>query len=405
MIFTSKEKVLKQAKEFLNKGLFYQGFQLLNKNKNSFLLLSKSNFLNKEYLFLFGAFLANTGNYKKAIIFLKKSILSLNEHKPETLSYLVKSYSSLEDYKKAKFYLNKLIDRSYNYPFYFFFSYYEYFKKNKDLLIPIDSLKDILSELSSDSILDKLSYALYYLLSNKAENAYKLLKPLQNIYYDNYNFNLIFLKILFSLRKYHEIIKYFNENLKYLESIEIIDIYSATLYKLGFYDQCQRVLNDLIFLQKSLVRPIINLGKIDLKNKKYTQAIEKFKSALRNAKNKKYKDQIYFLLSVAYYKIGLLNDAVNYIFKISEGSQSFQKAFFNSALINYDLGQYKTAKEFFKKIDINKIFLKNYEKWKKRIINNRIKPDLLKILITLLPWLILIFACIILLIFYLFLKK
>ncbi|MCK4797764.1 MAG: tetratricopeptide repeat protein [Spirochaetes bacterium] len=366
-------------------------------------MLSKSSFFKTEYFFLIGAFLSNIGCYKRAIIYLKKSLLSPHLDTSEILYYLVKSYLKLNNQKKAKYYFNRLLDRSFN-PFFIFFSYYECFRNNVDSSILVNSLKEILPD-SLNIIMDRLTIALFFLLVNKPEKALKLLLPHIETFQSNYFYNIIFLKTLYLMKKYYEIIDYFNKNIEYLGSIDSLYLYSVTLYKLGLWNQCLKVLNEIRFLQKATNKPLINLGKVYLQKKNYTQAINKFKLALK--RSKEYKDYIYFFLSVSYQRIGLLNDALNYILKISPDSTTYQKAIFNLALLYYDLGKFKNAKEIFYQIDKKDLPTGKYIKWKKRIMSSDIdgnKVNKLRYFIYFIPWIILIFALFVLVAFYLIVK-
>lgn len=406
MIFFNQNEILNQARSKLYNGFFRDGYFFLKKEKYKFFLLNSSSFFKTEYFFLYGAFLTNIGHYKRAIVYLKKSLLNPNLNKSEILYYIIFSYSKLLNYKKVEYYFNKIIERSFD-PFYIILSYYICTKNNFNLTISFNSFFEILPEDSSKEIIDILTLSLYYLLENKIELAYELLKPYKNKYNNFYFFNLIYLKILFKEKMYQEILNYYEDNIDYLVDNEVLFIFTAVLYKIKLFDQCIKILNEILYLDKNNIKAIINLGKIFYNKGKYIHAINFFNNALKKGYNK-YKDEIYYYLSISYQHIGLLNDSILHLKRISTDSKFYNYALFNLSLLYYDQGNYKIIKNIFYQINKEKISKILYEKWENKI--NKIdektkKHNYLNKLIYLIPWFVLFFSLAIMIFFYFIVKK
>lgn len=400
----NKNHILLKAKSKLYNGLFREGYLFLKKEKYKFFLLNNSLSSKAEYFYLYGVFLANNGFYRRSILYLKKSLLYPDLDKSEILYYIIFSYLNLSNTKKVKYYFNKISERSFD-PFFILLSYYICIKNNINLNISLDSLKYILPD-TSDQIMDALTIALYHLLENKFDLAYDSIKIFHNKYKDYFFYNVIYLKILFKRKNYTDILNYFKINSEYLVNIDILFIFSATLYKIKFFDECIKILNEVLFLNKNFIKATINLGKINYLKGKYILAINYFKSALKKTMAK-YKDEIHFYLSICCQRLGLLNDSIIYLKKISPDSDFYCYALFNLSLLNYDLCNYKNAKEIFSQINKEKISKDLYNKWEERIKNIDKKIGngrILNKIIYFIPWLILIFSFLVLIIFYFIVK-
>ncbi len=400
----NKNAILKKARIQLDKGDFSDGLLFLKKEKYNFFLINKSSFLKSEYFFLYGAFLTNNGYHKRAIAYLKKALFNPNLDKSEILYYIIFSYVKLNNHKKTIYYFNKITERTFN-SFYILLSYYICIKNKLNLNISLNSIKEIIPD-SSELFIDALSISLYHLLDNKYNLSYNLLKSYYNKYNDNFFYNLIILKTLFKTKKYDDILNYFEKNSQYLINTDTLFIYAATLYKIKLFDQCIKILNEILFIDKNNIKAIINLGKIYFTKGKHILAINYFKNALKKYPDN-YKDEILFYLSICYQHIGLLNDTLFYLKKISIDSDFYNFALFNLSLLHYDLSNYNNAKDIFSQINKEKISKKLYNKWEKRINNITNKMKKIKILnniIFFIPWLLLIFSILVLLIFYFMVK-
>lgn len=402
----NQNEILNQARSKLYNGFFRDGYFFLKKEKYKFFLLNSSSFFKTEYFFLYGAFLTNIGYHRRAIVYLKKSLLNPNLDKSEILYYIIFSYLKLLNYKKVEYYFNKITERSFN-PFYILLSYYLCIKNNFNLAISNNSFSEIIPDDSSHEIIDILTLSLYYLLENKIEQAYELVKSYNKKYNNFYFFNLIYLKILFKEKMYQEILNYYEENIEYLVDYEVLFIFTAVLYKIKLFDQCTKILNEILYLDKNNIKAIINLGKIFYNKGKYIQAINFFKNSLKKTYNN-YKDEIYFYLSISYQHIGLLNDSMIYLKKISLNSSFYNYALFNLTLLYYDLRNYKIIKNIFYQINKEKIPITLYNKWEDKIKNIDEKSknnNYLNKLIYFIPWIVLFFSLLIMIFFYFFVKK
>ncbi len=406
MNLINKNEILNQARSKLYNGLFREGLLSLKKEKYKFFLLNSSSYLKAEYFFLYGAYLTNIGYHKRAIVYLKKSLLNPNLDKSEILYYIIFSYLKLLNFKKVEYYFNKIVERSFN-PFYILLSYYLCVKNNLNLSISYNSFKEILPEDSSEEIFDILTLSLFYLLENNFKKAYELVKSFNKKYNNFYFFNLIYLKILFKKKMYQEILNYYENNLEYLVDNEVLFIFTAVLYKIKLFDQCTKILNEILFLDKNNLKAIINLGKINYNKGKYIHAINYFNNALKKGYNN-YKDEIYYYLSISYQHIGLLNDSIIYLKKISTNSKFYNYALFNLSLLYYDQGNYKIIKNIFYQINKEKISKILYDKWENKInnIDEKMKNhNYLTNLIYFIPWFVLFFSLVVMIFFYLFVKK
>ncbi len=396
MINSGKKKILEKANDFLKKGLFTEGNFFLKKNKSKFFFLLNSNLLKQEFFFFTGAFNLYLGNYKKAIIFLKKSLLSPNLSKSEILYYLIKTYLKLENISKVKLYFKKIIERTFN-PFFIILSYYECIKNKINLNVSMENIEDFITFTPND-FFDKLSLSLFYILKNNDNQAFMLLEPLTTTCNCIFFYNKVYLKMLFNIKKYSKIIKYFNDNTEYLANMDFLFIYSCSLYKERLFNECIQVLLELSKFEK-INRSTINLGKVFFLKKNYLKSIKFYKDALKKSKN--YRDEILFYLSNAYQKIGLFNDSIKCINKIDKDSIFFKKALFNMSLIYYDIQELVKAKELFKMLDENNINNSKFLKWKEKICNTKInkKYNILKI-VNFIPWIIIFFSIFVFILFY-----
>jgi len=347
---------------------------------------------------------ANCGKYKRSIYFLKNVLLSRNyDNRSVLYYYLIVSSLKIYNYEKAKYYFKKSFDW-FDKPFFIFLSYYELSNKNIDTGIKIENLESILPEDSSD-IFNRLTIVIYNLLKKDYNNAINIIKEDYDQHCDLYFYKLIYLKTLFKLKKYNEILDFFINNIEFLHNIDLLIIYAASLYRLTFFDECKKILDEILKINRNDIIAQINTAKIFINKKKYIKAVNLLKKLEKHSK--KYLDSIYFYLSVTYHKLGLLNDFTKYALKISKNSKEFNKIMLNLSITYFDLGYYKKSEEIFINIDKKSINSIKYDKWHNLIVNNihqENKLNILKYLINLLPILIIIFS-IGILIFFLLLNK
>ena len=398
----NKAKILEDAAEKLKKGLFQEGLLLLKNKRFYFFFQNNSTLYKNRYFFLYGALLTYSGNYKNSLSYLKKALLSIHiSEKSEIYYLLIYSFLNLDNFEMVKYYFSKLINRPSASSFFILLSYYLCIKRKIELNISIESLKELLPE-KQNEIMDRLTFSIYYILTNQVETGFALLSSVVNKYHDFFYYNFIYLKLLFKLKMYEETVEYFNINGKFLSSIESLLLYSCVLYKIGLYDQCSKILNEILFIQNNNIKAIINLGKIQNIKNNHTRAIALFKGALK--KNVFYNDAVSFYLSLSYQHLGLLNNVIGVIQNISKDSTYYHKSLFNLFLLYYDLEKYNEAKKVFSEIDENKIGIKLYNKWKMLIDNKKehsVKLNFIKALISLTPILLIIISIIFFILFYL----
>jgi len=317
--------------------------------------------------------------------------------------YLIISSLKLYNYEKAVYYFKKSFDWI-DKPFFVFFSYYEFWNKKIDTGIKIKDLQSILPEDTGD-IFNRLTFVIYNLLKRDYNNALDLIKKDYDAHCDLFFYKLIFLKILFKLMKYNEIVDFFINNIEFLHNVDLLAIYAACLYKLKLFDESKKVVDEILKINRIDIISQVNIAKIFINKKKYIKAINLLKTMEKHSK--KYSDGICFYLSIAYHKLGMLNDFAKYAFKISKKSIEFNKIMLNLSITYYDLGYFEKSKDIFTNIDKNAIDALKYNKWHNLIINNKLherKFNNLKYLINLLPFFIIIFS-IAVLIFFLILNK
>lgn len=401
MIFFDKKSILKKAHLYLEQGLFFQGHKYLRRYIFLFFILSGSTFTKNEYHFLIGAFLNRLGDHKKAIIHLKKSILSPQLDRSESLYYLINSYLQLKDNQRIIYYYKKLLGYNYNF-FLIILSSYELIRNKIDLDIKIESLKELIQD-EEGSLDYNLSLSIILILEEKYLKALEILEEAVKKHSKKYFVNHIYLKVLYFLMDYERMIEHFDNNMNYLSSRDLLYIYSLILYKIGLWDQCLQVIDILLSLEKSHVKSMINVSKVFMQKHKYTLAIKTLKSSFWRTNDQNEKDCINFLISIAYQRTGLLNDSIRYILRISKNSEYYSNAMFNISLLYYDLGNYRSSLEAFEIVDKIKINDKKYDKWQNRILKlkTNIPSDAgIRRIIYILPWAVVIFSIIIFTLFY-----
>ncbi|MBN2546398.1 MAG: hypothetical protein JXB50_11420 [Spirochaetes bacterium] len=348
--------------------------------------------------------MVNCGKYKSSLFFLKKAILSRNYYNRSSIYYyLIIASLKLYNYAKAKYYFNKSFDWN-DKPFFIFLSFYELSFKNIDTGIKLENLESILPEEKTE-IFNRLTIVIYSLLKKEYKIALNTIKRDYNDHCELFFYKLIYLKTLFRLKEYDEIIDFFINNIEYLNNTDLFLIYAASLYKLKFFDESKKILDEILNINKYDIIVQINIAKILIIKKKFIKAIYLLKKLEKHSK--KYTDSVYFYLSICYHKLGLLNDFVKYALKISKGSKEFDKIMLNLSITYYDLGYYKKSEEVFANIDKKSIDLVKYDKWHNLILNNKNKDKKLNILknfINLLPIVFFVFL-ICILIFFLLLNK
>ena len=405
MVLINKEKIINQSRLFFNQGRFVEALNYLKDKRFYFFLSNKSSFYKTDFLFLYGAILSYLGNYKKAIVYLKKALSSAKLDKSEIFYYIIVSYLNIDNHRMAKYYFNKILERSYS-PFYIFFSYYRCIRKKCGLNISLESLKEILSE-KEENIFDTFTNVVFLMLENKFEFAYELITDEEFDGFKNlYFYHSIYLAIIYNLKKYDLVISYFREHYDYLISIEALNIYSLTLIKIGMSDESLKVLNDMLFIRPNQVIPIFNKAKIYYNKKNYTAASKLARSALKI--KSAYADQIYFLLSTISYHLGLLNDVIKFTDKITEGTKLYFQAVFNLSLIYYDLDNFDDAKKAFSLIDEKILDNKNYKKWKEEILSSESKHSKIlsvKLIIKFVPYIFIFISLAVFFLLYFFVKK
>jgi len=404
MFFFNKNKILDTAKSFFYNGFFFEGLYFLKSKRLYFFFNNYSNKTKSNYLFLYGAFLTNTGKYKKGLIYLKKALSGSYDDKSEIYYYIINTYISLYENEKVIYYFSILAERAFS-PFYLILSYYKCIKNKINLNITFDSIKELEND-SKESLEDILSSVLLMMLENKTQDAYKMILDIEAAEFkEKYYYKLIFFTLLFQTKKYQQIVDYFKDNNKNIISMDILKIYSATLYKLELFEESKKVLEDILILRPNHPEALLNIAKICYRKKKYTETLELLKKAVKIKSS--CKDEILFLLSVTFGHLGLLNEAFKSIKNIKENTLIYFKALFNLSLIYHDLNYYDEAKETFSKIDKQYIPSEKYYNCGKIILFDKEKnpkTDKVNYIIKFLPLYIIIFSGIVFVILYFFIK-
>lgn len=289
-----------------------------------------------------------------------------------------------------------------NSPFYLFLTYSEIISKKLSSPVKIEDIAAFLPE-QIETIYDQLTFVLYHILKEDYIAAEKILKSKLLAYSDFYFFNLLYLKTLFKLKKYEDVVSYFSNNAEFLTSVDILFIYAASLYKIKLYDQCKVVLESILKIDRLDVKSKINIAKIYFIKKKNIKALMLLTELSRINKRyyDYYKNSILFYTAIGYQKVMLLNDFLRVAKKIDKDSKEFSKAMFNLALTYYDLGYFKEAKDCFSLLDKEVVPKDSYNLWSNNILKTDIKKDffILKSIIKWLPFFILFISFVIMFIF------
>lgn len=387
---------------FLN-GKFFDALIILKKYKFFFLW----NKLKKLFFYYYGALCSLIGQYKRAVFFLKKALLLVEYNlRVEIYYYLIHALLKLHFFEKAIFYFKKMLEYP-DKPFFIFLAYYEIITKKIELDIKLELLESILPE-KCNNINDELTFVVNYMIKRKFESAYKILQKNYPAYCNYYFFNLLYLKTMYKLNNYEQIIDYFIKNTDYLNGIEILIIYAASLYKLKFYDESRIVLENILKLDHFNILAKINIAKILIIKKRELKALSILYPLTKIASRyySYYKDSILFYIALVYQRIGLLNDFLKIVKRIDDESKEFSKCMFNLSLTYYDLGHIDEAKKCFKKVNKDFIPEEKYLKWSKNIEEKVVEKKfyLLNYFVSSLPFLIIIFSFIIVIVLYILFK-
>lgn len=324
----------------------------------------------------------NRGKYQKAykklkITFFNHQIQTYPELQLTAAYFFVRTCLKLHKQQEVPGFFYALITDKNRSHFLTKLIYYECIKHGVEILLPQMMKNDDQSVNTNPVLLHRvLSSALDYILQQDYKTALAVLDKYKETFSGIYFFNLIYIRVLYNINDFDEIVYYFEDNNYYLEGVDFLYILSAALYKLAYYDLSRTLLLQISGMEKKM-SPIVcvNLGKIKLNKQRHILAINHFKKLSKKISPPEVPEgYLTFLIGVNYQKLGMLNEALTYYGQVTGNpGPYYYQAVFNTFLIYYDNNMFPEARELFDAHQDYFADFNHYDRWKEGLQAGRVK--------------------------------